>query len=351
MHRIVFVLPSFAGGGAERVVLALAGALDRARIEAEIVVLDGRGPLSPPAGIAIHDLCRPRLRHALRPLRAVLRARKPDSILSTMGYLNLAVLGMAPVLAGRPRLIVREANLPAKSIEAMRWPALARLAYRMLYPRADAVLCNARVVADALGTAARVPSARLHILDNPVDGAAIRAGLVPVREPGPGPRFVAAGRLTHQKGFDRLIDMMGKLGVDAHLTILGDGSDRAALAARIVEKGLGARVRLAGFVPAPWAHYAGADAFLLPSRWEGMPNAALEALACGTPVIATPESGGIGEVAAESDAVTLAAWGPAFRAAMARAAPSPVAAPRPSRLPARFALETVARRLEALLLG
>ncbi|MBM3541498.1 MAG: glycosyltransferase, partial [Alphaproteobacteria bacterium] len=191
LHRTVFVLPSFAGGGAERVLLALAGALDRARFEAEIVVLDGRGPLVPPAGITIHDLGRPRLRHALGPLRAVLRGRKPNSILSTMGYLNLAVLGMAPVLAGRPRLIVREANLPVKSIEAMRWPALARLAYRMLYPRADAVLCNARVVADALSTEARVPSARLHILDNPVDGAAIRAGLVPVREPGPGPRFVA----------------------------------------------------------------------------------------------------------------------------------------------------------------
>ncbi len=351
MHRIVFVLPSFAGGGAERVTLALAGALDRARFEVEIVVLDGNGPLAPPPGIRVHDLARPRLRQALGPLRTTLRARTPDSILSTMGYLNLAVLGMAPILAGHPRVLVREANLPAKSIEAMRWPALARLAYRTLYPRADAVLCNARVVADALRTEARVRPTRLHILDNPIDVATIRASLAPMREPGDGVRFVAAGRLTYQKGFDRLIDLMAEFGADAHLTILGDGPDRAALAARIAERGAAARVRLAGFVPSPWAYYAGADAFLLSSRWEGMPNAALAAMACGTPVIAVPEAGGIGEITAEGDAVTLAPWGPAFRTAMMRVVAQPMTGPRPSRLPARFALDTVARRLEPLLLG
>ena len=103
----------------------------------------------------------------------------------------------------------------------------------------------------------------------------------------------------------------------------------------------------------PWPHFAGADAFLLPSRWEGMPNAALEALACGTTVIATPEAGGIAEVAAEAagGAVTVAAAGAPFEAAMAAVRASPPEGPRASLLPARFEVAAVAERLGALLDG
>src|SRR5690606_25273938 len=95
--------------------------------------------------------------------------------------------------------------------------------------------------------------------------------------------------------------------------------------------------------PAPWV--AGADAFLMPSRFEGMPNAALEALALGTPVIATPEAGGIGEV----EGVTIAEYGPAFEDAMRRATPRS-ASLSASLLPDDFRIASVGRRFNELLL-
>ncbi len=82
--------------------------------------------------------------------------------------------------------------------------------------------------------------------------------------------------------------MFALTSIDAHLTILGDGPRNTKLHDMIISLGVEEKVNLAGFIKNPWAYYAGADTFLLSSRWEGMPNAALEALACGTPVIATP---------------------------------------------------------------
>ena len=55
-----------------------------------------------------------------------------------------------------------------------------------------------------------------------------------------------------------------------------------------------------GYIDKPWDMIAASDVFLLPSRWEGMPNAVLESLVCGTRVIATAESGGIQELSKSS---------------------------------------------------
>jgi glycosyltransferase involved in cell wall biosynthesis len=351
---VAFVLPSFAGGGAERVMLALLVGLDRARFTPSLIAFDAHGPLRAlvPADIALHDLKRGRLRGALLPLLWRLRVLEPAVIVSSLGYVNIALLALRPCLKGRPRLFLREANPPAISIAAAPWPLLMRLSYRHLYRRADAILCNAAPTARALIEEIGVPKTRVHRLNNPIDVAALRAQAVrPIRVPGAGPRFIAIGRLTRQKGFDRLIEIFAEMPPDAHLTILGEGEARAALEALIRAKGLAERIALPGFVSAPAAALAGADAFLLPSRWEGQSNAALEALALGVPVIATPEAGGVAELGLEAPpgALTLAAAGAPFLVALRRVQPAPPAAPRPSLLPAAYHPEQIAARFATLL--
>jgi glycosyltransferase involved in cell wall biosynthesis len=349
---IAFVLPSFAGGGAERVMLTLIGALDRDRFAPALVVLRGAGPLIDmvPAGVPVHDLARPRLRAALAPLVRCLRRLRPAVEVSTFGHVNLALLGLRPVLPAGTRLLTREANTPSQSLPQAPWPVMTALAYRLLYPTADGVLCQHDRTAHEMAARFRVAPDRIYPLCNPVDIARLRAAAArPVRALGAGLRFVVAGRLTRQKGVDRLLPLLGHGPSDTHLTVLGDGPERARLEAAARSLGIAERVRFTGFVAKPWPWLAGADACLVPSRWEGMPNVALEALACGTPVIASPEAGGIDELAAETAAVTVAGTRDAFAAAMAALAPAPVAAPRPARLPERFALESVSRRFEQIL--
>lgn len=350
----VFVLPSFAGGGAERVVLTLLRQLDRGRFRPSLIVIDGRGPLRGlvPADIEIHDLAKHRLRAAFPGLISKLRRLAPDVVFSTMVHVNLALLLARPLLRGRARIVVREANTPSRSLEATSRPRLLRMLYRWLMPRADTVLCNSQLVADEIEKDFAVPAARIVCLPNPVDVTALReAAGFPSRESGSGRRFVAAGRLTRQKGFDRLLNMMAEVDGASHLTLFGTGPDEAALRRQAAHLGIADQVKFAGFSDTPWAVVAGADAFLLPSRWEGMPNAALEALAVGTPVIATPDAGGIGELAvrSHSGALTLRKAGAPFVEAMAACKPAPSETLRPSLLPEGFEPKVVAARLAAVL--
>ena len=101
--------------------------------------------------------------------------------------------------------------------------------------------------------------------------------------------MVAAGRLEFQKGHDVLLRAFAASAACAELdlVILGEGSLEATLKAQARALGVAERVRFQGFEPNPWAWFARARAFVLASRWEGFPNALLEAMACGAPVIAS----------------------------------------------------------------
>ena len=354
--RILFILPSFAGGGAERVALTLLGRLDPARFSVSLLVLDGQGPLAHlvPSHVQVIDIGTPRLRLALPTLIATIRRDQSDIVFSTLGYVNLALLAVRPLLPRKTRILVREANMPSLSLSSTSYPALYRWAYRLLYPLADAVICTSAKMLDEMIQDFSVSPDRLFIISNPVDEMALRKAATPIiRTPGEGLRLVAAGRLTHQKGFDRLIDWVAALAPSTCLTLLGEGPDRAELETQAKRLGVSHRVLFTGFCDNPWRHYAGADAFVLASRWEGLPNAALEALSCGTPVIATPQSGGIAEIsaAASPGAVTIAPAGETFIAALTTLSPTLPACftPRLSLLPDCYQATTVAQAFENIL--
>lgn len=128
-------------------------------------------------------------------------------------------------------------------------------------------------------------------LFHPVDRAATRAALGLS-----GPLFVTVGTLNRNKGQHLAIDAIAAM-PDATLLLVGDGPERERLAAQAAERGVTDRVRLAG----QWSIaqvarlIAAADALVQPSAHEGLANVWIEALACGTPVIAS-DAGGIAEV-------------------------------------------------------
>jgi glycosyltransferase involved in cell wall biosynthesis len=147
-----------------------------------------------------------------------------------------------------------------------------------------------------------VRAERLCEIPNAIDGVAFRRAGPPAAaamraELGTPPgRLVigAAGRLSPEKGFDRLIEAVAQLvaeGRDLELWIAGEGGERArleALRAALPDPG---RVRLLGFVAEPREFFEALDVFCLSSLREGLPNVVLEAMAMEVPVVATRSGG------------------------------------------------------------
>ena len=321
--KVAFVLPSFAGGGAERVLLQLASGIDNSVMSSNLIILNSDGPYARmvPPNLPVENLKKSRLRYAIPTLVSTIRRRKFNVVVSSLGYVNLALLASRKFLPSSTKIIVREANMPSLSLQNGPRPRLMLWLYRHYYPQADIIICTSRLMMNEMEEYIGIERNRLRLLSNPIDFRKVRSN-IPI-EPyfkNEKIRFVAAGRFTRQKGFDRLLDMFAGLPNNYNLNILGDGPERKILEMKIDKFGLGDRVSMPGFKENPWADYTKADVFLVPSRWEGLPNAALEALACGTPVIATPESGALAEVAEKTStgSITLASWGQPFVLAMAK---------------------------------
>jgi glycosyltransferase involved in cell wall biosynthesis len=168
-------------------------------------------------------------------------------------------------------------------------PALAR----RFFPSADYIVGVSAGVADDLREQIGLPSERVRVVFNPIitPDIAVEAA-EPVGHPwfsDGGPVLVAAGRLRPQKDFPTLLRAVALVRDrrPVRLVLLGEGPDRAELEALVDRLGLGGIVDLPGNTDNPYAYFAKCTAYVLSSRWEGLPTVLIEALACGSPIVST----------------------------------------------------------------
>ena len=187
-------------------------------------------------------------------------------------------------------LVVSERNDLRKQQLPFPWPRFRRLLYR----RADVLTANTTGVMESL-----VPlfqARHLALLPNPLPMPVVPAA---VGSAGDRQGFVTVARLVPQKGIDVLIRALAQTSGAAQdwtLTLVGDGPEREALERQVLQAGLEEKVHFLGFRSDPQTSLLQAGVFVLPSRYEGMPNALLEAMAVGLAVVVTDASPGPLEV-------------------------------------------------------
>lgn len=183
---------------------------------------------------------------------------------------------------------------PALQRKSIAQRTLRYRAIRRSYPHADGIIAVSRGVSEDIVATAGVPRSRVHVAPNPVVTTALlrRGAAVPdhawFTDCRP-PILVAVGRLAEQKDFPTLLRAFAKLrqAIGARLLILGEGPQRRILERLSAELGIGSCVDMPGFAERPECYIAHSDALVLSSAWEGSGVVLVEALALGTPVVAT----------------------------------------------------------------
>ena len=302
--KICFVIPTLTGGGAERVAVTVLSALDGHRYDRTLYVFSANegvyfDHIAPGVRVVVATHRSWFLR--LWELAAFLRSSRPDIV---MPFLSYFITAIAVRLSGARARVVFNQGTPTTGFlddPDFGWGSGVRrgvfaLLTRWFYARADAVVVTSRGVADDLIAHYGVPASKVRVLHNPVDLEAIARLSCEAVEPPIAdgtPVLVAAGRLAGVKNYPLMIEAVAQLAgrMRTALWILGDGPDRSRLEALARERGVGSVVQFLGFQRNPFRFIAAADVFVLTSTYEGFGNVLIEAMACGTPVVATRSPG------------------------------------------------------------
>lgn len=288
--KVLFVINSLAGGGAERVMATLLRASrERARdFEFSVALLDDEpAAYALPDWLTVHQLdSRGSLIQSFRQLNGLIGRYRPDVTLSFLTRANVAAIA-AMRLRGRPCIISERVNTKAH-LATGKSAGLSLGLVRLLYPWASRIIAVSQGVADTLVDDFGVDSGNVSVVANPVDLSSISSKAAqPASIPVEGPYVAAMGRLVPNKNFALAIEAFARSSSEGKLVILGEGREREALEGLALKLGIDTRVLLPGFCDNPYAFLARARYMILSSNAEGFPNALVEALASGVPVIAT----------------------------------------------------------------
>lgn len=325
---VVFYTRQLHNGGVDRVVFNLAEEF-LARGLKPVIMVDIDNPYSPfhaliPAGVTYEVLDAQGPISRLVKLTRYLRRVRPAAVMCTsFGFPNIYAI-VARRIAGIPiRLMLTEHCFPSVDRAAPRfWQSrywFFPLAH-YFYPHADSIVAVSRGTADDLAKVISIDPRSIDRIYNPiVSDAMIAQSREPVDHPwfasSGAPVVIAVGRLEPQKNFALLIRAFAALRETrpARLMILGDGGEREMLEALVRELGLEDDVAMPGFAANPHAYVAKAALLVLSSDFESLANVVIEAMAVGTPVIATDCPSGPAEALAGGRFGTLVPVGDAGR--------------------------------------
>jgi glycosyltransferase involved in cell wall biosynthesis len=303
MARLLVVITSSGVGGAELALWRILARLDRARFQPVVVSLKEPGEVASRIRALGIEVLSPGVSDETGPwgaLELLLAARRLPRLLGgrrfDIVHTHLFRAHMAGRLAARRVGARAVVNSYLSSVEG-EGPLAAR-ADRWTRGRVTRFHVLSEALASRLRERLGVPPERCAVIANGVDLAEADAALAAAR---PEARaqlglqrtdvgIAYVGRLHAEKGVGALIGAFHALlqtEPTARLLLAGDGPQRRALERTVDTLRLRPFVRFLGSVPSPWPLLAGADVFALPSLWEGMPNALLEAMAAGLPVVAT----------------------------------------------------------------
>jgi glycosyltransferase involved in cell wall biosynthesis len=317
-HQRIAIFAATSGhSGVDRIINNLVAQFDAWGYPVDLLKIRKHGPWIDRDGLrhARHiDLGAAHVNTALPALIRYLRQERPAALLTDKDRVNRLAIIARTLTSSSTRLVVRlgttvSVNLADRGLFE-RWTQ--RGSMRSLYPLADRVILPSEAAAADLAAYTGLARAQIQVVRSPIVSERVASlAAEPIDHPwfreGAPPVILGVGELGYRKDFATLMRAFAEVrrARPCRLLILGRGRRRDSLRALATQLGVEDDVALPGFTPNPYPYLASASVYVLSSRWEGMPVALIEALACGTPVVATDCPSGPREVLGDTDAGTL----------------------------------------------
>lgn len=264
-----------------------------------------------PHGIRVVKKKDTRVLFSFLPLGTLMKESDPDVLIAANERINIVALLAKKLYRARTRVIVsthinnsEQIKHEKKGLAIYLYRKAVLFVARLVYKWADHLVAVSEGVAEDMGKLFKLAPERIKVIYNPIVTPELKEKIkIPADhawlKQSEGPVILGIGRLTAQKDFFTLVYSFArvrKTKPKAKLIILGEGEQRSLLENKIFELGLKDYVSLPGFVENPYSYLAGASLFVLSSAWEGFGNVLVEAMATGTPVVATDCPSGPAEI-------------------------------------------------------
>ena len=281
--KILMILPNLKIGGAEKISITVLNNLPNNLFKKYLIVFSKKGKniKNLNKNINIINLDNPRLSNNIFKIIMIIFRKDFDVIFSSFYHINI-FLGFLKYFFNF-KLIIRESNDPNQIIKNHTNKFLLYYLYKYFYPKADKIILPAMYLKNRLKEFL-IPNFKLRVIYNPIS---FKTKINKYKKKN---FFCAVGRLTYQKGFDDLIKIVNESKIKK-LFIIGSGKEKYNLL-KISNK------KKIKFLKEtiPDKYILSSKALLFSSRWEGMPNIALEALNHGTKIISISKIDSIKEL-------------------------------------------------------
>lgn len=298
LPKVVFVLPSLASGGAERVMSYIAQNLNPQKYNVTLVVFGfEKDKAFEVNNIDIVYLNKPRVATGLIDCIFLFKRLKPKIVISVLN-LN-AYMGFISLLFPKCKFIGRIVNITSvlKDHPEENNKYFPSFINKFGNRRLDYIICQSQDMYSDVIKHSNLEKSKLVIINNPITKSFKIKKNISNQAINRTYKFITVGSLERRKGHIRILKVLSKLkGVDFQYTIIGNGSQKANIFSKIKELNLGDNITHISFTDNVAEYLSKNDLFLQGSFVEGFPNALIETCAVGTPAVVFDAPGGINEI-------------------------------------------------------
>ncbi|NNF75997.1 MAG: glycosyltransferase [Flavobacteriaceae bacterium] len=292
--QLVIATANLLPGGAERVLSFLATEIDKEQFEVTIVVFGHERDVSYDLkGVNTVFFGRDRVMHGIFDFLKFLKRHKPDIVLTAIGHLN-TLAAYASWFFPKTKFVAREVNV----LSVLDTFTDRKLNYLKLFTKNrfrffDAIICQSDDMKEDLKKSYSFNYDKMVVINNPItDGFKVKEQLPPMKPVA----LITVGRLAKEKGYDRLLNVLSRLDLPFHYTMIGRGPEKENIFRLIDDYKLGDKITHIEYTAEIPDYLRKSHIYLQGAYVEGFPNAVIESASVGTPVLAFDAPGGINEI-------------------------------------------------------